>query len=64
MKTDATSPQLQTEVEMIKTICEAGRTPKQRNTFYESIKILENAPVPNTVDTARSKVLESNLAAA
>src|SRR5262245_4586998 len=31
----ATSPQLQTEAEMIKAIREAGRTPVQRNTFYE-----------------------------
>jgi aminodeoxyfutalosine synthase len=38
----ATSPQLQTETEMIKAIREAGRTPVQRNTFYEPIKILEN----------------------
>jgi len=30
-----TSPQLQTEVAMIKAIREAGRTPVQRNTFYE-----------------------------
>jgi len=36
----ATSPQLQTEAEMIKAIREAGRTPVQRNTFYEPIKIL------------------------
>ena len=40
----ATSPQLQTEADMIKAIREAGRTPVQRNTFYEPIKILENAP--------------------
>jgi aminodeoxyfutalosine synthase len=35
----ATSPQLQTEAEMIKAIREAGRTPVQRNTFYEPIKV-------------------------
>jgi aminodeoxyfutalosine synthase len=39
----ATSPQLQTEADMLKAIREAGRTPVQRNTFYEPIKILENA---------------------
>src|SRR5450432_2146513 len=35
----ATSPQLQTEAEMVKAIREAGRTPVQRNTFYEPIKV-------------------------
>src|SRR5205807_9441350 len=34
----ATSPQLQTEAEMIKAIRETGRTPVQRNSFYEPIK--------------------------
>ena len=61
----ATSPQLQTEADMIKAIREAGRTPVQRNTFYEPIKILENAPAPDaTENAARSKVLEDNLATA
>jgi aminodeoxyfutalosine synthase len=41
----ATSPQLQTEANMIKAIREAGRTPVQRNTYYEPIKVLpETAP--------------------
>jgi len=61
----ATSPQLQTEAAMLKAIREAGRTPVQRNTFYEPIKILENAPVPDaTENSARSKMLEDNLATA
>jgi aminodeoxyfutalosine synthase len=61
----ATSPQLQTEAEMIKAIREAGRTPVQRNTFYEPIKILENAPTAEIKETsARSKMLEDNLATA
>ena len=61
----ATSPQLQTEAEMIKAIREAGRTPVQRNTFYEPIKILENLSAPTaTENSARSKVLEENLATA
>jgi aminodeoxyfutalosine synthase len=61
----ATSPQLQTEAEMIKAIREAGRTPVQRNTFYEPIKILENLSAPDaTENSARSKVLEENLATA
>jgi aminodeoxyfutalosine synthase len=61
----ATSPQLQTEAEMIKAIREAGRTPVQRNTFYEPIKILENASaIEIKENSARSKVLEENLATA
>ncbi len=61
----AGSPQLQTETEMIKAIREAGRTPVQRNTFYEPIKILEAAAPPAaTVNPAHSKVLEDNLATA
>jgi len=61
----AASPQLQTEAEMIKAIREAGRTPVQRNTFYEPIKILENAPVAEAAENSvRSKMLEDNLATA
>ena len=61
----ATSPQLQTEAAMLKAIREAGRTPVQRNTFYEPIKILENAPPAEaTENSARSKMLEDNLATA
>ena len=61
----ATSPQLQTEAAMLKAIREAGRTPVQRNTFYEPIKILENAtPAEATENSARSKMLEDNLATA
>src|ERR1700690_3768299 len=57
----ATSPQLQTEAEMVKAIREAGRTPVQRNTFYEPLKVLENPPPPTA---GKSKVLEDNLATA
>jgi aminodeoxyfutalosine synthase len=61
----ATSPQLQTEAAMLKAIREAGRTPVQRNTFYEPIRILENAPAAETTENAaRSKMLENNLATA
>jgi aminodeoxyfutalosine synthase len=61
----ATSPQLQTEAEMIKAIREAGRTPVQRNTFYEPIKILEDAPAAEAKENStRSKMLEENLATA
>ena len=61
----ATSPQLQTEADMVKAIREARRTPVQRNTFYEPIRILEDAPAPKAGENpAHSKVLEDNLATA
>ena len=62
----ATSPQLQTEADMIKAIREAGRTPVQRNTFYEPIRVLENAPATGEAEppSGKSKVLEDNLATA
>ena len=64
----ATSPQLQTEAEMIKAIREAGRTPVQRNTFYEPIKVLADGHQPAATETeppsGKSKVLEDNLATA
>jgi aminodeoxyfutalosine synthase len=61
----AESPQLQTEEEMLKAIREAGRTPVQRNTFYEPIKILKNPlPAQSGENSGHSKVLEENLATA
>jgi aminodeoxyfutalosine synthase len=61
----ATSPQLQTEMEMVKAIRETRRTPVQRNTFYEPIKVLpEGHQAEATENSARSKVLEDNLATA
>jgi aminodeoxyfutalosine synthase len=61
----AQSPQLQTEAEMIKAIRETGRTPVQRNTFYEPIKVWDMpAPPPAEPNEQRSKVLEDNLATA
>ena len=62
----ATSPQLQTEADMIKAIREAGRTPVQRNTFYEPIRVLPDAPAANEAEppSGKSKVLEDNLATA
>ncbi len=63
----ATSPQLQTEADMIKAIREAGRTPVQRNTFYEPIKVLaDGVPSANEAEppAGKSKVLEDNLATA
>ena len=42
----ATSPQQQTEATLLKAIREAGRTPVQRNTFYEPIKVWDAPTVP------------------
>src|SRR6266480_6550466 len=61
----AKSPQLQTEAEMVKAIRETGRTPVQRGTFYEPIKVWDGAPVAETEPpSGKSKVLEDNLATA
>ena len=61
----ATSPQLQTEADLVKAIREAGRLPLQRNTFYEPIKVWE-ASMPGATKSAceHSRVLENNLATA
>jgi aminodeoxyfutalosine synthase len=37
----ASSPQLQTEADMVKAIREARRTPVQRNTFYEPLRVVD-----------------------
>lgn len=42
----ASSPQLQTEAQMIKAIREAGRVPVQRSSFYEPIKVWDDAATP------------------
>lgn len=61
----ATSPQLQTEANMVKAIREAGRVPVQRGTFYETIKTCDNArESESSLPTGKSKVLEDNLATA
>ncbi len=51
---------------MIKAIREAGRTPVQRNTFYEAIRVWNGAPTPagGEPPSGKSKVLEDNLATA
>src|SRR5580692_8096146 len=57
----ASSPQQQTEAEMVKAIREAGRTPVQRNTFYDPIKVWDNAPAKeNEPSGEKSKMLEDN----
>ena len=61
------SPQMQAEQDLIKAIREAGRTPVQRNTFYQPIKVLaDGAPLANEAEppSGKSKVLEDNLATA
>jgi len=57
------TPQLQTEAAMVKAIRESGRTPVQRNTFYEPLKNWDtSAQAEAAGPEARSGVLESNLA--
>src|SRR6201995_897456 len=60
----ATSPQLQTEADMLKAIREAGRTPVQRDTFYQPIRVLAESQDVEEQGTAsgKSKMLEENLA--
>ncbi len=62
----AQSPQLHTEAEMLKAIREAGRSPVQRNTFYEPIKVWADAPptAAGGEGEVASPVLEKNLATA
>jgi aminodeoxyfutalosine synthase len=62
----ASSPQLQTEATLVKAIREAGRTPVQRNSFYEPIKVLEPSPATDAAEAPadKSKMLEKNLASA
>jgi aminodeoxyfutalosine synthase len=61
------APQLQAEADLVKAIRETGRTPVQRNTFYEPIKVWEpQTATAASGDTAgqHSAVLEKNLATA
>jgi aminodeoxyfutalosine synthase len=60
----AKTPQLQTEVEMVKAIRETGRTPVQRDTFYRPVKVWDGPPAADAPATGVSQVLESNLASA
>ena len=61
----ADSPQSQTEADMLKAIREAGRTPIQRNTFYEPMKVWDDAAeqAPGEPD-GKSVILARNLATA
>jgi len=58
------APQLQAEADLVKAIRETGRTPVQRNTFYEPIKVWEPQAATSTTNGAaqKSEVLEKNLA--
>jgi aminodeoxyfutalosine synthase len=61
------SPQLQAEGDLVKAIRETGRTPVQRNTFYEPIKVWEPSPPATYGPDASAKksfLLEKNLATA
>src|SRR4051812_30569196 len=62
----ATSPQAQTAAAMLKAIREAGRTPVQRDTFYEPIKVWEMPAGPSDAASSGnpSKMLADNLATA
>jgi aminodeoxyfutalosine synthase len=57
----ASSPQLQTESDMIKAIRESGRTPVQRDTFYRPVKAWDELPADGTqrgpLDEARPRQL-------
>jgi len=61
----AKSPQAQKEADMVKAIREVGRTPVQRNTFYEAIKVWDDKGTSADAESAGgNKVLENNLATA
>ena len=62
----ATSPQQQTEAALLKAIRETGRTPVQRNTFYEPVKVWEETPPTSETEppAGKSKMLDDNLATA
>ena len=62
----ATSPRLQTEADMIKALHEAGRTPGQRNTFYEPIEVWDAEPTAIEAEppSGKPKLLEESLATA
>jgi aminodeoxyfutalosine synthase len=60
----AKSPTAQTEAELVKAIREARRTPVQRNTFYEPVKVGEddeslNLQAPTSSETSKFKLQNS-----
>jgi len=61
----APSPAAQTEAEMVRAIRETGRTPVQRDTFYQPVKVWESIPSVAPESKAKpSAILEDNLATA
>jgi aminodeoxyfutalosine synthase len=61
----ARTPQSQTEAEMIKAIRETGRTPVQRDTFYEPVKVWEEAAAGESATAGVvSSILKENPASA
>ena len=60
----ATSPQLQTEREMVKAIREAARIPVQRNSFYEPIRVHDEPAPAEEANQPAGSVLPQNLATA
>src|SRR5208283_3424365 len=60
----AKTPQLQTEAEMVKAIRETGRTPVQRDTFYQPVRVWDGPLGEEAPAAGVSQVLESNLASA
>jgi aminodeoxyfutalosine synthase len=62
----ASSPQAQTEKSMVKAIREAGRVPVQRDTFYETVRVLDQQKkdADASVTASPPAVLERNLATA
>ena len=58
-------PQLQTERAMLAAIREAGRTPVQRNTFYEAVRVWDaSGAAEDAVDGSPTPLLQNNLATA
>ena len=61
----AQSPAAQTEGGMVRAIRETGRTPVQRDTFYQPVKVWESVPSVGPESKAGpSAILEDNLATA
>lgn len=61
----AASPQAQTEAAMVKAIREAGKSPVQRNTFYEPVKVWDPINRPeNAAEGQPTRTLTANLATA
>jgi aminodeoxyfutalosine synthase len=58
----ATSPQAQTQAEMVKAIREAGRTPVQRDTFYQILAESLQTATGSEAVAGKSGMLEGNLA--